>query len=202
VSDHDEINGPASFDLGKNARVQLEFFYPDFSAPEQPSVTVGLCHVRAADAITIHFDGERNGYVIEMDRTREADWGMEIIEERCEVAFVPAWNVEPAPAPIPEPPVATPEQIEAVRALLVGMPKKIRGHADGPCVGDRCLEIHFIGSLGKRFYFQDDTIAGEGALINVYGDWNLHACAYDAVYGLRLATMTDLERIDFSAALA
>jgi hypothetical protein len=89
-----EIDELVHFDLKQNAHVVAEFFYPGFGEPEQPKVTVGLCHVRAADSITIYFDGDRNGYVITMDKTKEASGMMEAVEKDAEVAFIPAWNCD------------------------------------------------------------------------------------------------------------
>jgi hypothetical protein len=89
-----EVEGALWLDLMQKAHVHAEFFYPQFSAPEQPKVTVGLCHVRAADSITIYFDGDRNGYVITMNKTKFDEKGhfLEVIEYDAEVSFIPAWN--------------------------------------------------------------------------------------------------------------
>jgi hypothetical protein len=62
--------------------------------PGNPSeVIVGLMDVRAADSLYISYDFDRDGWRIGMDETKEADWGMEVVRENVEVAFVPAWNL-------------------------------------------------------------------------------------------------------------
>jgi len=77
----------------KTARV--EWMYPNIYKDESLDyIEIGLYHVRAADDIRIEFDGERNGYVIRMDRTVEREGHCETIEEKQEVAFIPAWNQE------------------------------------------------------------------------------------------------------------
>lgn len=75
--------------------IKAELWYP--LSPDRPdTVIVGLYDVRAADNLIITFDHARNGWRIGMDLTRQDDWGMEIVAENQEVAFIPAWNEEPA----------------------------------------------------------------------------------------------------------
>lgn len=43
----------------------IELWYPGVHEPSSETVVeIGLCHVRAARDIRVHFDLERNGYVI------------------------------------------------------------------------------------------------------------------------------------------
>ena len=83
--------------LETNESCSVDLWYPNID-PDRgplPRIKIGLMHVRAADDITVEFDGERNGWVIRMDRTREHEGGVgETIEEKVEVAFVPAWLTE------------------------------------------------------------------------------------------------------------
>lgn len=86
---------PRNFEV--RGSVHLDWMYPNIYPDTAPldRITIGLDHVRAADSITIEFDGARNGWVIRMDRTRDDDGGMEPVEELAEVAFIPAWNDAP-----------------------------------------------------------------------------------------------------------
>lgn len=96
--DRDEVN---EYEVGHRFEVRgrqasFDFIYP--RVDERPgrvqSITVGLEDVRAANDITIQFDFDRDGWVIESgtifmwdtdDKAREH--GME------EVAFIPAYSV-------------------------------------------------------------------------------------------------------------
>lgn len=67
--------------------------YPNIYPKDKlDSLTITLFHVRAADSIHIEFDGDRNGWVIRMDRTREKNGMSTVVKEKEEVAFIPAWN--------------------------------------------------------------------------------------------------------------
>ena len=68
----------------------IEINYPRNN--EIQKVLIGLCDVRAADSILIEFDFERNGWLIRQDKTEDKDQFMDVIEEKVEVAFIPAWN--------------------------------------------------------------------------------------------------------------
>lgn len=79
-----------NYRTGKELTVDV--VYPDYHDP--PDVHIILLATRAADALVIRYDFERDGWVICMNRTRDADGHMEVIEEAAEVAFVPAWNTD------------------------------------------------------------------------------------------------------------
>ena len=72
--------------------VRLSWEYPNIY-PDKPldRLTIGLSHTRGANCFTVEFDGDRNGYVIRMDRVRDDDGIMETVEEGVEVAFLPAY---------------------------------------------------------------------------------------------------------------
>lgn len=71
--------------------IQVYLEYP--RADGRPkSVHVHLVDVRAADALKIEFDFDRDGWSIRMDRTRDVGYSAELVRENEEVAFVPAWN--------------------------------------------------------------------------------------------------------------
>jgi hypothetical protein len=91
--------GEGRFEWDEKRR-HLEFVYPNIY-PDAPldRVSIGLTHVRAANTITVEYDGERDGWVIRMDRTVERDGCAETVAEACEVAFVPAWNETEADEP-------------------------------------------------------------------------------------------------------
>lgn len=78
--------------------VHAELWYPRNSDRAQ-SVQVGLVDVRAADDIVIRYDFDRDGWVIHQDRVIERDWGMEVVDQRAEVAFIPAWNLATSASP-------------------------------------------------------------------------------------------------------
>lgn len=73
------------------AIVHAELWYPR-NPGSASAVQVGLVDVRAADDITIRYDFDRDGWVILQDRVVEREWGMDVVEEAVEVAFIPAWN--------------------------------------------------------------------------------------------------------------
>ena len=79
-------------DIRNSARIDWMYpnIYPDKGRLD--SITINLMHVRASDAIQIEFDGDRNGYVIRMDKTARDECGFYPVEEKVEVAFIPAWN--------------------------------------------------------------------------------------------------------------
>jgi hypothetical protein len=81
--------------LDERERFRIDFFYPSNKGTTKESIVIGLEHVRAADSITVRYDFERDGYVIQMDRTRDEGSFAEVVEEEQEVAFIPAWNEEP-----------------------------------------------------------------------------------------------------------
>jgi hypothetical protein len=72
---------------------QAEFWYPEINEPASHYLEVGLMHVRAADNIRIHYDGDRDGWVIEQASVFAWDADDEIRDEGwIEVAFIPAWG--------------------------------------------------------------------------------------------------------------
>jgi hypothetical protein len=84
------INGDSS------THEHVEWMYPEiYDRSKQSTLTIGLCHTRAADDIRIKYDSERDGWVIEQastfkwscdDLVCDSDWK--------EVAFVQAWARE------------------------------------------------------------------------------------------------------------
>jgi hypothetical protein len=76
--------------------LNVNLSYPDISNRDENNlfVRIGLDHVRASDDIMIYFDGPRNGYVVLMDKTKDMGNYMDEVEEKQEVAFIPAWNME------------------------------------------------------------------------------------------------------------
>lgn len=73
--------------------LSIELWYPGVG-DNADIIELGLCHVRAADSIRIHYDFERNGYVIQQDAYANHDGWSESKEDWQEVAFVGAWARE------------------------------------------------------------------------------------------------------------
>lgn len=74
---------------------QIDWMYPNIYPNKEgglSSIEIMLSHTRASDSILIEFDGDRNGYVIRMDKTKDMGNYSEEIEHKVEVAFIPAWN--------------------------------------------------------------------------------------------------------------
>ena len=83
--------------------LDAELWYPRMEdRPDE--VRVSLVDVRAASALVIRYDFDRDGWAIYMDRHVEHEGWMETVEENVEVAFVPAWFTDPKPAPSPDEP--------------------------------------------------------------------------------------------------
>lgn len=83
--------------LGDNPKTaRIVWMYPNIYPEEKTldSITISLCHVRAVSNIKIEFDGNRNGYVIKMDKIKDMGEYIEVVKEDDEVAFIPAWNEE------------------------------------------------------------------------------------------------------------
>ena len=57
-------------------------------------VVIELEDVRSADNLEVSYDFERDGWVLRMDLAEDKGDRMDIIEERVEVGFLPAWNVK------------------------------------------------------------------------------------------------------------
>lgn len=75
----------------------IDWLYPDINNHDNRKdyITLGLTHVRASDDIRIHYDGYRDGWVIEQGSVFEWD----IDDQDCnpdwqEVAFIQAWGRE------------------------------------------------------------------------------------------------------------
>ncbi len=74
-------------------RLDVNLVYPRIRGRGQPvEVHIELDDVRAADALIVRYDYERDGWSIRMDRTKDLGSMMEVVEPNVEVAFVPAWN--------------------------------------------------------------------------------------------------------------
>lgn len=76
--------------LASGDTVRVDFWYPRSQDPKY--IVVGLVDVRAADAIRVSYDFDRDGYVIE--QASRFEWPVE--DKVCdqgwaEVAFVKAW---------------------------------------------------------------------------------------------------------------
>ena len=82
---------------GREARAEVErqtridLWYSNL--PDTPdSITVCLMTVRAANDLIISYDyGQRDGWVISMQPSKDGDGMMEDVGEPIEVAFVDAW---------------------------------------------------------------------------------------------------------------
>lgn len=77
--------------------IVVDLWYPRAEGNAR-HIEVGLCDVRAADSIRIHYDFERDGYVVEQPKRTEvlvrSDGKVDTFEERVEwieAAFLKAW---------------------------------------------------------------------------------------------------------------
>lgn len=73
--------------------LNVEFWYPRNEGSTK-YVEIGLTDVRAADSIRIHYDFERDGYVIEQASKFEWKLNEDMDSDWQEVAFVQAWARE------------------------------------------------------------------------------------------------------------
>ena len=65
----------------------LDWMYPNiYNKRERSTLTIDLCHVRAADPIRISYCGDRDGWIIEQSSSYEGD------RDWKEVAFIKAWE--------------------------------------------------------------------------------------------------------------
>lgn len=90
-----DINGKLD-DCETPTHEYIWWSYPEiYDRSKQSTLTISLCHTRAADDIRIKYDSERDGWVIEQasvfeweadDPVCDPDWQ--------EVAFVQAWARE------------------------------------------------------------------------------------------------------------
>lgn len=80
--------------------IEVDVWYPRTENSPCREVRVGLMDVRAADDIRIHYDFDRDGWVIRQERVVEIEGGGAILskdpEEWVEAAFLPAWQFEEA----------------------------------------------------------------------------------------------------------
>jgi hypothetical protein len=93
-NDHEESCMALQEAIRRGDTDHVDLWYP--GVEDNPEyLQIGLMHVRAADDIRIHYDFERDGYVIEQastfrwdinDRECDPDWQ--------EVAFIKAWARE------------------------------------------------------------------------------------------------------------
>lgn len=75
----------------KKETIRIDLEYPRLeNRPDK--ILISLMDVRAADSIEVSYDFDRDGWVIKMDKTKDMDGYMETLEEKQEVAFIPAWN--------------------------------------------------------------------------------------------------------------
>lgn len=76
--------------------VAVDLWYPRLDDSPCAEVRIGLMDVRAADGIRVHYDFDRDGWVIRQERMVEIMGGNGVAskdpEEWVEVAFVPAWQ--------------------------------------------------------------------------------------------------------------
>lgn len=73
--------------------VSFEFVYPGTDDKKVDRLRVGLEHVRAANDIEIHFDLDRNGWVIESPTKFMWKDGEDTSDTQLEeVAFIPAYS--------------------------------------------------------------------------------------------------------------
>lgn len=74
----------------------VELWYPGVHEPSQETaVQIGLCHVRAARDIRVHYDLERDGWVVSAKNgDPTSDEGKDELAEDVwvEQAFVPSWS--------------------------------------------------------------------------------------------------------------
>lgn len=79
------------FEVHEEARsASFQFWYPRTEGHVN-ELLVGLSDVRAADSILIHYDFDRDGYVIQQASRFSWAEGEEIDQDWQEVAFIQAW---------------------------------------------------------------------------------------------------------------
>lgn len=70
--------------------IVADLWYPRSDAPECiKTISVGLVDVRAADSFRIHYDFDRDGYVLTREKCGPDG---ECSDEWAEIGFVPAWS--------------------------------------------------------------------------------------------------------------
>jgi hypothetical protein len=87
-------------DIEVSGDANIDWMYPSIYAEDGPRnfLRIGLMHVRAANDIEIEYDSDRDGWLIFQIITTgfklvESEKGnyYEPIEDRREMAFIPAW---------------------------------------------------------------------------------------------------------------
>jgi YD repeat-containing protein len=90
--------------------LSVDLWYPPYPGQDNPNnntrfIEIGLVSVRAADSFRVHYDYDRDGYVVERPRRMEvlvkSDSTTDTYEERVEwieAAFLPAWPFDQADA--------------------------------------------------------------------------------------------------------
>lgn len=78
----------------------ITLMYPNVPESKFRHVLVNQCSVRASDGIRMHYDYERDGFVIE----QASKWQWDVDDEACdpdwqEVAFVESWARDPDQSP-------------------------------------------------------------------------------------------------------
>jgi len=82
------------YDNEKKA-IHINFWYPNIEN-QIKEIKLGLAHVRASDGIKIHYDFERDGYVVMQPFTIEEDKGsyIDCVEHWEETGFFKSWALE------------------------------------------------------------------------------------------------------------
>lgn len=90
-----EINGKLA-DCETPTHEYIWWSYPEiYDRSKQSTLTISLCHTRAADDIRIKYDSDRDGWVIEQASVFEWEAGDKSCDQDWkEVAFVQAWARE------------------------------------------------------------------------------------------------------------
>lgn len=80
----------------KEDTLEVEINYPRIQKQDKVRfIKIELCDVRAADGIRVHYDFDRDGWIIEQASVFEWDADDQVCDP-CwkEAAFVPAWQFE------------------------------------------------------------------------------------------------------------
>lgn len=80
---------------GNKGKLSVNFYYPRIDGHIN-EIEIGLSDVRASDGIKIHYDFERDGYVVEQPYYIEIDKGTYIDREQHweETGFFQSWALE------------------------------------------------------------------------------------------------------------
>ena len=66
----------------------IDLWYPSYDKPPATFVEVGLMSVRATDGVRVHYDFDRDGFVVSQPCSRD------IPEEWAEVGFFKSWALD------------------------------------------------------------------------------------------------------------